>query len=222
MTYLLFLMLLCYEALACIDPPDNIKLSGSSFAGETFSVGRSRQAPRHNIQNGDSDLWHNGTCWILEVKEKPMGCINKFVDEENEIVLYDSDSNNKKNKIGVLEFKDSPNKLWVFSVDSEGRKDLNKPYLVFEEHLQDNGEKAQLTATAYERGRVIGQYESEQEKFSKYRSLAVPKALPKGTTTSAFDVRGKDGISAGCYGIKVKDFNSSDSRHGSQSSLVVE
>ena len=203
--YFLFFMSLSYTTLACIDLPDRIQLSGSSFMEEKIIIGTapSPYIYKHKISFGSATLWHNGKCWMFEINETQKGCLNQF--EKGSINM----TKNGGKKIGQLEFQDNTGKLLLFSVDSDGRKNMKRPYLVFDDNLlssQNKKEKSELIIQAYDNNsQMVGKYKSEKERYLWVKSLDTGTGTT-GTGGHNFEMRGQSGVSNGCHGIEAKNF----------------
>ena len=215
--YFLFFIFLSQESLACLDLPDQIRLSGSTFLEEKIIIDTAPNTHnyKHKIRFGGNALWHDGSCWIFEDKKgKQQGCLSAITGGNTASI-----TNKHGKKIGVLLIADSRLKLWVYSVDSSGNKDeFGQPFLSFHEEvilskdkLTESNQRSILTVKAYGpvNGQVhmIGEYSSQKDDSPNYsKGLTLERDPAKSSSKNhVFNISGQRGVSKGCDGITTQN-----------------
>ncbi len=206
-----------HRAGACPDIPDIISLPGSTFIEEKISVERSsgkKGIGGHTVHFGDTALTHNGECWHSITHRK---CLSKMIKIRGyyRIVITKGSA-----KVGLLEFNDSARTFEVYSLNSSGQKAPDKPYLAFHDTIKyirqepallsssesgsssrrvDMRPEYRIKALAYDRGRVVGMYESVSFPGGQV-SRGIGAALAKKTGPSgAISLRGRNVSARNCH-----------------------
>jgi len=196
--FVAFLLISTSAAFACLDFGDSISVEGSSFQSVEQIVYRNRPDSRertsctHSIKSDGNFICYNNklNCWAIDSENgNPAKCVSAHVDMQ--------DSTGTKN-LGVVETKG--NKLFIFSVDSSGQKDIKNPYLVFIDQTDldkvKNGvpTSGTLEVQAYVNSKQTGDYKSVNDGYV-HKAFEEMPAKPQPQKIS---VGGKQIDSIGC------------------------
>ena len=163
--------------------PHIIILPGSTFTAEkiTIETSNNRQDGRHKITFGNTVLSYKDTkkCWFHHNSKK---CLSQEVaDKSKGGGSYHVAIKVNGREIGVVELDDKSGKLHAYSISAAGQKDPQKPYLEFHEQPVPATKgvlRYKLTVSAYDRGRLIGTYESLSDNIALSLGPQAKKGQP--------------------------------------------